>query len=184
MLEVVILTFKEMAPFVITATLIICALIAIKIKKEDILTIDGIFSVVGVGLGLLITSMNLIYSNNYLISLGPLLAITCLLYLRLRGKILERGADFNLNLNPNTLKAINIMYWVCISVALLSYHQAPPYHRPPIFFICISRTTYSRARFSLQEPLPNVAAFQCSADWEFLITSLEKPSPSFRESVD
>ena len=138
MLEVVILTFKEMAPFVITATLIICTLIAIKIKKEDILTIDGIFSVAGFGLGLLITSMNLIYSNNYLISLGPLLAITCLLYLRLRGKILERGADFNLNLNPNTLKAINIMYWVCISVALLSYHQAPPYHRPPIFFIGIS----------------------------------------------
>lgn len=127
-----------MAPFVITATLIVCTLIAIKIKKEDILTIDGIFSVVGFGLGLLITSMNLIYSNNYLISLGPLLAIACLLYLRLRAKILERGADFNLNLNPNTLKAINIMYWVCISVALLSYHQATPYHRPPIFFICIS----------------------------------------------
>jgi len=118
--------------------LIICTLIAIKIKKEDILTVDGIFSVVGVGLGLLITSMNLIYSNNYLISLGPLLAITCLLYLRLRGKILEKGADFNLNLDPNTLKAINIMYWVCILVALLSYHQALPYHRPPIFFIGIS----------------------------------------------
>lgn len=127
-----------MAPFVITATLIICALIAIKIKKEDILTIDGIFSVIGVGLGLLITSMNLIYSNNYLISLGPLLAITCLLYLRFRGRILEKGADFNLDLDPNTLKTINIMYWVCILVALLSYHQAPPYYRPPLFFICIS----------------------------------------------
>ena len=127
-----------MAPFVITATLIICALIAIKIRKEDILTVDGIFSVVGFGLGLLITSMNLIYSNNYLISLGPLLVIASLLYLRLRGKILEKGADFNLNLDPNTLKVINILYWVCISVALFSYHQAQPYHRPPIFFICIS----------------------------------------------
>jgi uncharacterized membrane protein YoaT (DUF817 family) len=57
--------FKEIAPYVITATLIICALIAIKIKKEDILTIDGIFSVVGFALGLFITSLNLIYSNNY-----------------------------------------------------------------------------------------------------------------------
>ena len=130
--------FREIVPYVITTALIICALIAIKIKKKDILTTDGIFSVVGFGLGLFITSLNLIYSNNYLISLGPLLAITCLLYLRFRGKILERGADFNLNFNLNTLKVINIMYWICISVALLSYHQALPYYRPPIFFICIS----------------------------------------------
>jgi hypothetical protein len=69
--------FKEIAPYIITATLIICAIIAIKIKKEDVLTIDGIFSVAGFALGLFITSLNLIYSNNYLISLGPLLAIAC-----------------------------------------------------------------------------------------------------------
>ena len=39
--------FKELAPYVITATVIICALIAIKIKKEAILTTDGIFAVAG-----------------------------------------------------------------------------------------------------------------------------------------
>ena len=85
--------FKEIVPYVITTTLIICALIAIKIKKEDILTTDGIFSVAGFALGLLITSLNLIYSNNYLISLGPLLAIACLLYLRFREKILTNGTE-------------------------------------------------------------------------------------------
>ncbi|MGB7002492.1 MAG: hypothetical protein WBE22_10925 [Halobacteriota archaeon] len=85
--------FKELAPYVISATVIICALIAIKIKKEAILTIDGIFAVVGFMLGLIITSLNLIYSNNYLISLGPLLAIACLLYLRFRTKILTNGTE-------------------------------------------------------------------------------------------
>ena len=130
--------FKELAPYVITATVIICALIAIKIKKEDILTTDGIFAVAGFMLGLIITSLNLIYSNNYLISLGPLLAIACLLYLRFRTKILTPRTDFNLNFSSKTLKIINIFYWVCISIALISYHQAPPYYRPPIFFFSIS----------------------------------------------
>jgi len=55
--------FKELAPYVISATVIICALIAIKIKKQDILTTDGIFSITGFALGLFITSLNLIYSN-------------------------------------------------------------------------------------------------------------------------
>ena len=85
--------FKELAPYVITATVIICALIAIKINKEDILTTDGIFAVVGFALGLIIISLNLIYSNNYLISLGPLLAIACLLYLRFRTKILTNDTE-------------------------------------------------------------------------------------------
>ena len=49
--------FKELAPYVITATVIICALIAIKINKEDILTTDSIFAVAGFMLGLFITSL-------------------------------------------------------------------------------------------------------------------------------
>ena len=109
--------FKQIAPYVIAATVIICAVIAIKIKKEDILTTDGIFSVAGFALGLFITSLNLIYSNNYLITLGPLLAIACLLYLRFRYKILTSSTDFNLNFSSKTLKIINILYWLCISVA-------------------------------------------------------------------
>ena len=110
--------FKELAPYVITATVIICALIAIKINKEDILTTDGIFSVAGFALGLFITSLNLIYSNNYLITLGPLLAIACLLYLRFRTKILTSSTDFNLNFDNKTLKIISILYRLCISVAM------------------------------------------------------------------
>jgi hypothetical protein len=134
----VVLTFKEIAPFVIADTLLISTLIAIKIRKKDIFSTDGIFSVIGFGLGLIITFLNLIYSNNYLISLGPLLAIASLLYLRFRNKILTESMDFNLNFYIKTLKVINILYWISIFVALTSYHQAPPYYRPPIFFISIS----------------------------------------------
>ena len=149
--------FKELAPYVITATVIICALIAIKIKKEDILTTDGIFAVAGFALGLFITSLNLIYSNNYLISLGPLLTIACLLYLRFRTKLLNHGTDFNLNFSSKTLKVINILYWVCISIALISYHQAGGYRRPEMLlgnefknqldnnFSCIYDTGEARA---------------------------------------
>ena len=110
--------FKELAPYVITATVTICALIAIKINKKGALTTDGIFAVVGFALGLFITSLNLIYSNNYLISLGPLLAIACLLYLRFRDKILASSTDFNLNFSSKTLKIISILYRLCISVAM------------------------------------------------------------------
>ncbi len=97
--------FKELAPYVITATVIICALIALRIKKQDVLTTDGIFSVAGFALGLFITSLNLKYSNNYLISLGPLLAIACLLYLRFRTKILTNSIDFNLDFSSNDKKS-------------------------------------------------------------------------------
>ncbi len=131
------MTFKEIAPFVIAATLIISTFIAIKIKKKDVLTIDGIFSVIGFGLGLIITILNLIYSNNYLISLGPLLAIASLLYLRFRNKILTDSMEFNLDFNIKILKVINILYWIFVFVALISYHQASPYYRPLIFFISI-----------------------------------------------
>lgn len=121
-----------------SATLITCTLIAIKIKKEDVLTIDGVCAIVGFGLGVFITSLNFIYSNNYLISLGPLFAISCLLYIRFRDEILTSPLDFHLDFSRKTLKIINILYWICISVALITYYQALPYYRPPIFFICIS----------------------------------------------
>jgi len=74
--------------------------------------------------------------NNYLISFGPLLAIACLLNLRFQDKFLTISTDFNLNFSSKTLKIINIFYWLCILIALIRYHQASPYHRPPIFFIC------------------------------------------------
>ena len=130
--------FKEIAPIIILLTLIISAPIAVKIKRSNLLTIDGMFAIFGTILGLLISFLNLIYSNNYLISLGPLLTIASLLYLRFRTKLLADDIDLNLNLSDRALKIIQIIYWICILVALISYYQAEPYYRPLIFFVSVS----------------------------------------------
>ena len=130
--------FKEIVPMVIILTLIISILIALKIKKSDVFSIDGKFAVIGTVLGILITSLNLIYSNNYLITLGPLLTIACLLYLKKREILLKGKTDQIFNFDSKTLKITQIIYWICITVALVSYHQATPYYRPVIFFISIS----------------------------------------------
>lgn len=130
--------FREIAPMVILLTLIISALIAIKIKRSNLSTVDGKFAILGTILGLLITFLNLIYSNNYLITIGPLLTITSLLYLRYRTKLLADDMDPDLNFSNRTLKIIQTIYWICISIALISYYQADPHYRPLIFFISIS----------------------------------------------
>ena len=130
--------FKEIAPSVIIITLIISILIARKIKRNDVFSIDGKFAVVGIMLGLLITSLNIIYSNNYLITLGPLLTIACLIYLKNRGKLLTENNGPVFIFDGKTLKIIQIIYWICILTALISYYQAISYYRPPLFFISIS----------------------------------------------
>lgn len=130
--------FKEIAPIIILLTLIISALIAFKIKSPSFSTIDVIFAILGSVLGLLITFLNLIYSNNYLITIGPLVTIACLLYLRYRSKLLANDLNLSLNLGNRSLKIIQTIYWICISIALISYYHANPYYRPPIFFFSIS----------------------------------------------
>ena len=130
--------FKEIVPSVIIITLIISILIARKIKRDDLFSIDGKFAVVGIMLGILITSLNIIYSNNYLITLGPLLTIACIIYLKNRETLLAENNGQLFIFNDNTLKMIQIIYWICIITALISYYQATSYYRPPLFFISIS----------------------------------------------
>lgn len=130
--------FIEIAPIIILLTLIISALIAVKIKISSFSIIDVIFAILGTILGLIITFLNLIYSNNYLITIGPLVTIASLLYLKYRSKLLDNSIDLNIYLNNRALKIIQTIYWVCILIALISYYQAKPYHRPAIFFFSIS----------------------------------------------
>lgn len=129
---------KEAVPFVIFFTIIIGLLLIRKTNLNGIFTIDGFFSLIGTLLGLLILALNLIYTNNYLITIGPLLVITCLLYLQRRNEILIPNTNFNLKFDTNKLKIIKIVYWACITIGLISYYHAIPYYRPPLFFISIS----------------------------------------------
>ncbi|MDQ1275318.1 MAG: hypothetical protein QG610_891, partial [Euryarchaeota archaeon] len=126
---------KEAVPFVILFTIIIGLLVVKKTNLSDIFTIDGFFSVIGIFLGLFVLALNLIYTNNYLITIGPLLVIVCLTYLQHRNKILTPNTNFSLKLKTEKRKMIKILYWICITVGLISYYHSPPYYRSPIFFI-------------------------------------------------
>ncbi|MDR7666074.1 hypothetical protein RG963_09865 [Methanosarcina sp. Z-7115] len=151
--------FKEIAPYVILLTLFPSIILATKIEKKVLREIDGLFALMGLILGLLITFINLIYSNNYLITLGPLLTLSSLLYLRLRPKILEDGeqlllSDENLRITRNNFrfirtnfpfnfqvkmeKVLNTLFWILFLFSLVIYNQAEIYHRPSIFFIFIA----------------------------------------------
>lgn len=133
--------FKDIAPFIVLITSFICILILKGTKKRDISTIDGVFAVIGSLLGFSITMLNLVYSNNYLITIGPLMTIACLLYLRFRSKFTTEEKNLTLDLDTKTLKLIKILYWICIPAALLTLQYTVPYYRPPIFFIIISIAT-------------------------------------------
>ncbi|MFW9873829.1 MAG: hypothetical protein ACFFG0_12045 [Candidatus Thorarchaeota archaeon] len=130
--------FKEIAPIILFFTLVFSAFILLNIKKTDAFTIEGIFALIGSGLGLTITSLNLIYSNNYLITIGPLLTIASLLFLRFRSNVLTGNLDFSFNFDEKKFKLIRIFYWISILIALISYYHATVYYRPPIFFISLS----------------------------------------------
>ncbi len=58
---------------------------------------DVIAAIVGLLLGTVISFLNFIYSNAYLIAMGPLLAGACLLYLVFRRKWLTVRRDTEVN---------------------------------------------------------------------------------------
>ncbi|WP_410508126.1 hypothetical protein RSJ42_15270 [Methanosarcina hadiensis] len=118
--------------------LCILAFAEAKVKKINLFTIDNIFSIIGFILGLFITSLNLVYSNKYLLTLGPLLCVACLLYFWSRDIFLTDIEDFNLGLRNSSLKIINILYYISMLLALIIYYIAPTYSRPGIFFVLVS----------------------------------------------
>ena len=150
--------FKEIAPYVILLTLFFSIILFIKIKKKVLKEIDGLFAVMGIVLGLLITFINLIYSNNYLITIGPILTLSSLLYLRLRPRILEDNeqlftngekfknienleyikTNFSSNSQLKMQKVLKILFWILFIFSLMIYKQAEIYHRPSIFFILVA----------------------------------------------
>jgi hypothetical protein len=106
--------FKELAPYVITATVIICALINRNKNQEARYSHHRrhiLHSRIRVRTVYNIFEPDIQQQNNYLISLGPLLAIACLLYLRFRTKILTNGTDFNLDFSSNDKKRKDEQYF-------------------------------------------------------------------------
>lgn len=130
--------FKMIAPMVIACTFLCSILIAYKIKGKDIVTVDGSFAIIGTLLGVIITIMNIKYSNNYLITIGPLFILTSLLYLRWRDKLILNDSNIKYKLDNKTLKLVKTAFWICILISLLSYQYSNLYQRSSIFFIAVS----------------------------------------------
>jgi len=131
-------SFNSITPFLVIITLIICILFGKNVTKKDLFTTDGMFSFAGCIFGIFMTLLNFIYISKDLFFLSPLIAITCMFYLRFRNTIHSNSLVFNTFLNGNKLKIVTILYWCFFSLALISYFKSPVYHRSLLFFICIS----------------------------------------------
>jgi hypothetical protein len=55
-----------------------------------------------------------------------------------RDTLLFESKETTIKLGKSTLNITRIIYWTCITIALLAYQFAEPYYRPPIFFVSIS----------------------------------------------
>nr|WP_321497973.1 hypothetical protein [uncultured Methanolobus sp.] len=119
-------------------TVVVFAITIAKIKKTNLFSIDGLFALLGSFLGLCITFLNMVYSNNYLITIGPLMSITCLLYIVYKDKFQTTNTSLVLSLTKDKLKLIQIVYWLGIITSLLAFYQAQAYHRPLLLFVSLS----------------------------------------------
>jgi uncharacterized membrane protein YfcA len=80
--------------------------------------IDVIVALVGVLAGVVISCMNLIYSNAYLITMGPMLIIACLVYLVFRRKLLTPASDPQAS--HSLILIINIIFWLSLAGSIYS----------------------------------------------------------------
>jgi len=132
------LTYSSLAPIVILLTLALSFVIGRNLTWESLRGIDGIFAVLGFLFGLFMTVMNLIYTSNALFLLSPVIAISCLLYLRYRSEFKASPDIHLLKLSSQNSKILSIIWWFLISAALITYYFSEIYTRHPLFFVLIS----------------------------------------------
>lgn len=118
--------------------MICCIFIAKKVSINDIHELDILISIVGIFLGSFITFINILYTNEYLITIGPLMIFACVIYIIMQDKLLVENTEVEIQVSNKFLKMTKIIYWSSISIAIISYHQAIPSNRPVIFFISIA----------------------------------------------
>lgn len=123
----------------ITLILILIIVIAQILNKKNLLSIDRLFALVGVLLGLFITGLNLLYSNKYLITLGPLITAASFFYIVFQDKLLKENTSTGIHISARHQKIINILYWICtLAIIIMIYWQQGLYIRPLFFFIIVS----------------------------------------------
>lgn len=131
-------TYNDLAPIVILLTLVLSLVIGRNITRESLKGIDGIFAVLGFLFGLFMTLMNLVYTSKALFLLSPVIAISCVLYLRHRNEFEDRSHISLLQISNRNNTILNIVWWFLISAILITYYLSEIYTRHPLFFILVS----------------------------------------------
>lgn len=131
-------TYSDLAPIVILLTLILSLIIGRNITRENLRGIDGIFAILGFLFGLFMTCMNVVYTSNALFLLSPVIAISCLLYLRYRNEFKAGPHSSLLEISNRSTTILSIIWWFLISAALVTYYFSEIYTRHPLFFVLIS----------------------------------------------
>lgn len=107
--------------------------------------IDVIAALIGMVAGIGVSGLNLIYSNEYLITMGPMLAIVCLGYLIFRRKLLGDSPE-PADAGTTLTLAVNIIFWASFAGSVYSL-STEILHRPLIYFLL---TSLSAAMIALQ----------------------------------
>lgn len=94
--------------------------------------VDTIGAVVGMLLGIVITCLNLVYFNAYMITVGPVLTVACLLYLLLHHRL--SLAQSRLEASKRFLVIVSTIFWISFAFSIWSLH-IEMLHRPLIYFI-------------------------------------------------
>ncbi|MDW5549208.1 hypothetical protein [Methanosarcina sp.] len=132
------LTYVESTPYLIAITIAMCIYIGKNVKLTDKYALDCLLAIAGVLFGIFMTIGNLLYTSGELFLLSPLIAITSVLYLRLREKIAIKEVILIRDLKSKTFKKINVLFWILLSFAIICNYLATIFHRPLIFFIIMS----------------------------------------------
>lgn len=131
-------TYSDFVPIVILLTLVLSLAIGRNITLEGLKGIDGIFAALGFLFGLVMTFMNLIYISKELFLLSPVIAISCILYLRYRNEFKENPYFSLLRFSNRNNMILSIVWWSLFGVALVTYYFSEIYTRHMLFFFLIS----------------------------------------------
>lgn len=107
--------------------------------------IDVIAALIGMAVGIGISCLNLIYSNEYLVTMGPILAIVCLGYVVFRRKLLS-DSQSPPDAGTTLILTLNIIFWISFAGSVYSL-STEILHRPLIYFLL---TSLSAAMIAVQ----------------------------------
>lgn len=135
--------------------------------------LDTIASVIGIVAGVWITTMNVIYSNEYLMTIGPMLIAVCSFYLITKKKLAFHVTEVKETKAYGLI--ISIVFWFSFAASLF-FLRTEILHRPAIYFIL---TAFCAGMIALQILRLNDKKSQYVILLEILLISLSIRASAF-----